>query len=487
MGGGGRKSFSRTDPNNSYFTPHPYGLYANEVIHNISDVSNSKKFFINIDECIPKSSHVYSEDEAFSNLIRESGFHTNTSTSIHMKLLLEKIKEASKGREELHMICQDGKSVAFPKLLLCSAWPTLCAIINDSLCCSHHSVGDDIVLHVPCSHSTALLFKKFVMAHKMPYFTSNEKRIVLKFIQDFSFLTRQFSSDVAEDEELEDINSDDERDLFGEIRLYCPRAMSVVSSTGQNMCSVNCQHNCCSIDEDKKKQVELLFNDESLNTRKTKLLNHIIGQRNVGSRTDEFFILGHVFCTKYLSFLINTSEYVLKNILTDYASGVRIYHHGNRGILKQMTNSTENFVAWFQCFLETNGNYAPDEDLIVLPYWMKGKALYSMYKEDAPLPHIALSTFYEHLKTYFGPKRVNCQLPCVRFSPYSSHSVCDICVVLNKNLRLCVNEVEIEQARALKNQHKIDFSSARKSIERLKQLALSYPEDHLFIQCDGEC
>lgn len=58
-------------------------------------------------------------------------------------------------------------------------------------------------------------------------------------------------------------------------------------------------------------------------------------------------------------------------------------------------------------------------------------------------------------------------------------------MALNANQKLCKTEAELNMAKSLRNQHRMDFVMARKTIESIKQSAISFPEDNLFIQCDG--
>ena len=39
--------------------------------------------------------------------------------------------------------------------------------------------------------------------------------------------------------------------------------------------------------------------------------------------------------------------------------------------------------------------------------------------------------------------------------------------------------------KALMNQHRIDFGMARKSVESLRQAAIDFPQDSVFLQLDG--
>ena len=338
---------------------------------------------------------------------------------------------------------------------------------------------EGIALSVPCSYRTGVLLRIMMLSNQVPKISFVERHNVLALITDIGYSTNLFDGTIEADEESSE-------NCFVELDEDSFLKSTIEYNIQRNCCSISCQHNCfMSVCREKGNLVRNLFSDEKLSVRKKKLLNHVISQGNVGLPTDEFVILGHTFCVRYLSNLLNISEYVLGKILEDYESGVRTYSHGNRGILKQERGATEGFISWFQWFLKSYGNFAPDEQVTVLPYWLKGIELYLIYKTEASAPHIALSTYYQHLKTYFGPKRHDRSLSCVRFSRYSSHSVCDVCVALNEYIKCSKNEYDLEFARSLKNQHKLDYSRARTSIENLKQAALSFPEDHLFLQCDG--
>ena len=63
--------------------------------------------------------------------------------------------------------------------------------------------------------------------------------------------------------------------------------------------------------------------------------------------------------------------------------------------------------------------------------------------------------------------------------------MCDICVAINANQKLCKTEAELNLAKGLRNQHRKDFMSARLTVESIKQTAINFPDDNLFIQCDG--
>ena len=108
--------------------------------------------------------------------------------------------------------------------------------------------------------------------------------------------------------------------------------------------------------------------------------------------------------------------------------------------------------------------------------------MYKIYLKEVPKPRVALRTFYKHMETYFGPRRIDLNLPRVRISQYSSHSVCDTCVALNTKRKECTTEAELNLIKGLINQHQLEFSSARQAVERIKQKSLNFPTEHIYIQ-----
>ena len=86
--------------------------------------------------------------------------------------------------------------------------------------------------------------------------------------------------------------------------------------------------------------------------------------------------------------------------------------------------------------------------------------------------------FFNHLDWAGGQFDLNWHL-------FSFNSVCDVCVALNTNQRECKTEAELKVAKSLRNQHRMDFGLARRAIDELKQSAITFPEDNLYLQIDG--
>jgi hypothetical protein len=178
----------------------------------------------------------------------------------------------------------------------------------------------------------------------------------------------------------------------------------------EQKCSKWCKNDCDKIikswSEDKIHFVKNVFKGDTSVMTKSKMLSHLAAQGKIGATTEGFVILNHLFCLKFLSHLSGHSLYLLRTVLEDYWKDVRRYEHGNKGVLKTQSAATTGFICWFKSFLSLYGQSAPDEEVIIINYWLKGKVLYKMYLDESPKPHIKLTTFYQHLKKYFGPKNL---------------------------------------------------------------------------------
>ena len=89
--------------------------------------------------------------------------------------------------------------------------------------------------------------------------------------------------------------------------------------------------------------------------------------------------------------------------------------------------------------------------------------LYSIYVKETSGDTLAKSTFFEHINNYFGPYREDKSFPQVRFSKYSSHSVCDICLALNNFRKTSKTEKDMSIALEAKRLHQQNFSGARRA------------------------
>ena len=278
-------------------------------------------------------------------------------------------------------------------------------------------------------------------------------------------------------------SSDDENNRLEEFWDFSIESQQVRSA---KLCRASCLNDCQAVfgawDKEDQVAIKSMFTGQTKLASKKNLMSHLITQGNLGIQTDSYIVKGHYFCMKALHHVTGISEYILKLVIRDYLRGIRQYEHGNKEIFKQPSVATISFIGWFKQFLEHYGQSSPDEELTVLPYWLKGKVLYNIYVKEVPKPRVALRTFYCHLDTYFGPNRIDKTLPRCRISKYSSHSVCDTCEALRTKRKECVSEAELSMVNGLINQHQLDYSSARQAIEGIKNTAMNFANDNLYIQ-----
>ena len=226
----------------------------------------------------------------------------------------------------------------------------------------------------------------------------------------------------------------------------------------------------------------LFKSEKGITETKNNLIRHLQSQANIGVTTDSYRVHGQSFCLKFFSRLTNLSEFIVKSVILDFWKGYSQYKHGNLGSLKHLTVATTSFICWLKQFSEAYGQFAPDTNTTVLSYWLNKQFLFNLYIDETTAPHLSAAAFYQNFKTHFGFNRSDKSLPHVIISKYSSHSICSQCVALNNNRRQAKTEFELRQATDLRNQHKVIFGEARRTIQEIKQSAISFPSDNLFLQ-----
>ena len=230
-------------------------------------------------------------------------------------------------------------------------------------------------------------------------------------------------------------------------------------------------------------QLRSLFKSgEGITETRNNLIKHLWSQSRIGVPTDTYIVNNHAFCLKFFASVTDISEFIVKSVLVDFLGGQSLYKHGKSGNLKHQTTATTGFICWMKLFAETYGQFAPDINQTVLSYWLNKQYLFTLYQDETEGPHLSQSAFYQNFKTYFSFTRTDKSLPHIIISKYSSHSVCNQCVALAVNRRQCKTEAEFKHATDLSNQHKVIFGEARRKIQEIKQSALLFPTDNLFIQ-----
>ena len=223
---------------------------------------------------------------------------------------------------------------------------------------------------------------------------------------------------------------------------------------------------------------------ESKLATRNKLLLHLIGQRKVGLVSDKFNWKGNFYCVKAFSELSGISIYSIQKVLASHSEGIKLFVHGNSEYCK-FSEKTLRFKVWMRSFLERNSQSAPDSQVQVLAHWVTKKALYEMYRRETNEPHLALTTFCAYIKIHFGPNRQDKAEPQLRFSKYSSHSVCDQCCAFNAARSTCKNREDLSRINQLKTMHMNLVGGARQKMEEIKQSAIQFPDDCIVIQIDG--
>ena len=111
-----------------------------------------------------------------------------------------------------------------------------------------------------------------------------------------------------------------------------------------------------------------------------------------------------------------------------------MYSHGNLGIIRQESLKITDAICWIKCFSEAYGQYSPQEKVTILSHWLSKQTLYKMYCSEVAQDPISQSAFYDLFKSKFGPNRDDPSLPWIRISAYSSHSVCNTCKVIERQI-----------------------------------------------------
>ena len=140
--------------------------------------------------------------------------------------------------------------------------------------------------------------------------------------------------------------------------------------------------------------------------------------------TSGFFISGRFMCKKFFCEVTQVSTYIVKEVFKAFSVGQKFFVHGNVVGLRQST-ATIGFVCWLKNFATNYGNFAPNEQVLVISACFTIMEMYMMYKMQAPAPLVGMSTFYALFQSKFGARRQDHTLPHVRLSSYTTHSRCD--------------------------------------------------------------
>ena len=430
----------------------------------------------------------YSRTLRYKNIIRGKSDH-------HLKILQYILEHEKKlPTLECYVYGDSGSSVHIPLAMILECMPN----VKEIACQMADSFSDGNGLHIiipHVSHETLDVLRDLVS------YGYSERQVKSDVHDEISCLLPQFKLiqvDVVSSMKPSNEKRPKFQNLLGATTFKAKSSpagdllpiYTDISFVQPNHCSKDCLNKCFQVvpswPSQEILQVQNMFKSDQLHTSKQLMLQHLICQENiVGHRINSYRIRSHEFCLEYLSHLTGFSVYILKKVMEEYCMGVRIYCHGNKGLMKAKSSALITAICWLKSFSEAYGQYSPEDNVTILSYWLTKQVLFEIYKEEVAEPHISQSSFYEMFKSKFGPNREDKSLPWITISKYSSHSVCRICVALNTNQRQCKTEGELKIALAMRNNHKMDFGQARRKVEEIKQSALGFPHDHLFIQIDS--
>ena len=248
---------------------------------------------------------------------------------------------------------------------------------------------------------------------------------------------------------------------------------------------------CCSFQcnlvgnvDEVERTLKVEFGGMSKAASKAKLLEHIKAQSNLGFLTDRLNWMGTYLCSKLFSQLSGLSRYLVDNVIQSYNRGVCEFTHGNSGMAK-FSETRSKFKIWVKGFLSKNSQSAPDNNVQVLAHWVTVGDMHEWYMRETVRPHLAKATFYKYMKTHFGPYRLDRSEPQVRFSLYSSHSICDQCTAFNTARRSCKIEAEVNLINQAKMAHMTKAAASREKMNELIQQSIQFPADSMVIMEDG--
>ena len=252
-------------------------------------------------------------------------------------------------------------------------------------------------------------------------------------------------------------------------------------------CENKCDEAAINLTDDVVIQMKAKFVGESLTKTKNLLLSHLKAQSDILDTVENgFYYGGHSFCLAVFSKLTGISPYILRKVQEAHKQGLIRFVHNNSRMPKNSPRKV-NAICWFKSFCQIYGQRAPDVILVVLPSWLDIITVFDMYKQENPVKseQIKYSTFAKMMKTDFGPRRPDRSLPRVRFSKWSSHSVCTDCYDLDAFQRTCRTEKDINLCRALKYKHRERYSKQQMCITSMRHLSQTFPEQHFSLFIDS--
>ena len=191
-------------------------------------------------------------------------------------------------------------------------------------------------------------------------------------------------------------------------KLPSPAPGPLPEFVSKSKCSTTCHANCSdallSWSREDFEFVRSCFSGIKSVTLKNKLLLHLQFQEKAGLRVSGFFFNKQLLCVNYFCQITSISRYYVTTVLQDFSTGCLRYVHAGENYIKCSPART-TFVCWMIVFSQSFGQNGPTDVVTVLPSYLNKAELYKIYTNEAPKPHVKLSTFYKLMKSTFGPRR----------------------------------------------------------------------------------
>ena len=168
-------------------------------------------------------------------------------------------------------------------------------------------------------------------------------------VSNFSLLNRTFPSPTSP--------STVARPSLSVLKLNCSRA-----------CLYRCGDTLLKMSSKVLAETKDKFKDKFRNSVEIRnnLLSHLISQEVIGVNTDCYVVHEHKYCSSYFSHITGISKYIVETTLRDFLKGCRKYKHWNKGVSKQITEPTSQFISWMKIYGDVNGQHSPEIEQTIL-------------------------------------------------------------------------------------------------------------------------
>ena len=247
-------------------------------------------------------------------------------------------------------------------------------------------------------------------------------------------------------------------------------------------CNQRCNDKALSISDEEVSKLKILLKGKSSVLTKNNLRMYLKATALSRSGKHLLFFCNQMFCVRAFSVLAGVSAYIIMVVIKDLERGRQVNYEKNS--TSRFNIKKVNAIGYILEYCDTAAQFAPDEEMLILPKIITKSGLYNRYLRECGEPHVSLSTFYNLFDEVFGPRRKETKYPHIRFSKYSTHSKCNTCTELLKD-REVIKTVQDKKELELKTEaHIKKYRGAREVITRKLQQAISFPQDVIAISID---